>query len=276
MFYTRIIVRCDADFRDILTAELAEAGFDAFIETDGGFEGFVEGTNYDAEIVEDIRRRYAEAQPFLVMEFEKVEKRNWNEEWERNYEPVIVAGQCIIRAAFHRPKREYPYTIIITPKMSFGTGHHETTYLMVQAQLELEHPGKRVMDAGCGTAILSIMASKRGAAHVDAFDVDDWSVLNGKENVEINACTNITVRKGTLREQPFTEPFDIILANINKNVLLEEMDSLRGYLAPHGKMLISGFYEDDIDELLRHGAKLNLRVVKTYRKGDWAALLLTN
>lgn len=276
MFYTRIIVRCDAHFRDILTAELAEAGFDAFIETADGFEGFVEGTNYDGEMTDDIFHRYADAQPSLVFEFEKVEKRNWNEEWEKNYEPVVIADQCIVRAAFHHPKKEYPYSIIITPKMSFGTGHHETTHLMLQAQLELDHSGKRVMDAGCGTAILSIMASKRGAARVHAFDVDDWSVLNGQENVELNDCPNITVRKGTLHEQHFTESFDIILANINKNVLLAEMEPLAACLAPRGNMLISGFYESDIDELLRHGESLNFRLMQTYRRGGWAALLLAN
>ena len=223
MFYTRIIVRCDASFTDILTAELAEAGFDAFIETADGFEGFVEGKNYDEERIENIRQRYTQQLPTLSFEFDKVEKRNWNEEWEKSYEPVVVDSRCIIRAEFHPPTKPYPYDIIITPKMSFGTGHHQTTYLMVQAQLELDHKDKLVMDAGCGTAVLSIMASKLGAVHVHAFDIDEWSVVNGKENAEVNRCDNITIWKGTLHEQQFTEAFDIILANINKNVLLEEM-----------------------------------------------------
>lgn len=274
MFYSRIIVRCTTDFTDILTAELAEAGFDAFIETADGFEGFAEGMNYDEEMVENIRRRYAEQQPLLAFEFEKVEKRNWNEEWEQSYEPVIVSGQCIIRAEFHQPKETYPYEIIITPKMSFGTGHHQTTHLMIQAQLELDHKGKRVMDAGCGTAVLSVMASKLGAADIHGFDIDDWSVLNGKENVEINRCTNVSIRRGTLREQQFTEAFDIVLANINKNVLLAEMAPLRSYLTAEGRMLVSGFYEEDVVKILLHAEKSNLGLLKAYSRDNWAALLL--
>ena len=274
MFYTRIIVRCATDFTDILTAELAEAGFDAFIETADGFEGFAEGMNYDEQMVENIWHRYAEQQPSLAFEFEKIEKRNWNEEWEKSYEPVIVGGQCIIRAEFHPPKETYPYEIIITPKMSFGTGHHQTTHLMIQAQLELDHKGKRVMDAGCGTAVLSVMASKLGAADVHAFDIDDWSVLNGKENIEINRCTNVSIRRGPLREQGFREAFDIVLANINKNVLVSEIGPLRNYLTPTGRMLISGFYEEDVAEILLHAKKSHLGLLKAYSRDNWAALLL--
>lgn len=274
MFYSRITVRCDAGFTDILTAELAEAGFDTFIETPDGFEGFAEGMNYDKEMVDDIWHRYADQQPSLAFEFGKIEKRNWNEEWEKSYEPVIVGDQCIIRAEFHQPAHVYPFDIIITPRMSFGTGHHQTTHLMIQAQLEIDHSGKRVMDAGSGTAVLSVMASRRGAAEVHAFDIDEWSVQNGKENVEINKCTNISVRRGTLREQEFKEPFDLILANINKNVLLAEIGPLRGYLTAAGQMLISGFYQEDVPEILRHTEKFNLRLRKSYNRDNWAALLL--
>lgn len=274
MFYSRINVRCAADLTDILTAELAEAGFDAFIETSEGFEGFAEGMAYDAEMVDDIWHRYAEQQPSLSFEFDRIEKQNWNEEWEKSYEPVIVDGKCIIRAEFHQPTETYPYEIIITPKMSFGTGHHQTTHLMIEAQLEHDHEGKRVMDAGCGTSVLSIMASKRGAAEVHAFDIDDWSVLNGKENVEINRCKNISIRKGTLDEQGFRESFDIILANINKNVLLAQIGPLGGYLTAAGLMLISGFYEQDAAEILRQAEKFNLSLLKAYSRDNWAALLL--
>ena len=274
MFYSRITVRCAPDFIDILTAELAEAGFDAFIETADGFEGFAEGMNYDAEMVDNIWHRYAEQQPTLAFEFEKIEKRNWNEEWEKSYEPVIVGDKCIIRAEFHQPKETYPYEIIITPKMSFGTGHHQTTHLMVHAQLELDHNGKRVMDAGCGTAVLSVMASKLGAAEVHAFDIDDWSVLNGKENAEINRCGNVYIQGGNLRDQAFTEPFDIVLANINKNVLLAEIGPLSRYLTASGRMLISGFYEEDVAEILLQAEKSGLHLLKSYSRDKWAALLL--
>lgn len=274
MSYTRIVVRCDPSFGEILIAELGQAGFDAFIETPEGFDGYAEENNFDGNGVESIRNKYAGTYDFSFT-FERVEKKNWNEEWEKNYEPVIVGNQCIIRADFHQPKETYPYEIIITPKMSFGTGHHQTTYLMVLAQLELDHTRKSVMDAGSGTAVLSILASKLGAAHVYAFDIDEWSVLNGKENIEVNACHNITIHPGTIREQRFENAFDIILANINKNILLADMEALRDHLLRGGNMLISGFYSHDAPEILDRCAKLDLRLIRTYEKDNWVALLLS-
>jgi ribosomal protein L11 methyltransferase len=158
--------------------------------------------------------------------------------------------------------------------MSFGTGHHQTTYLMIKNQMDIDHRGKRVMDAGCGTAILSVMASKLGATEVQAFDIDEWSVSNGRENIEVNRCPNVHNQQGKLSELKFQGLFDIILANINKNVLLEEMRLYQKYLSPSGILLLSGFYSDDIPDLLAEGIRCGLVELKRDELENWAALVM--
>ena len=184
-FYTRLEVVCDPSYSEILMAEIAEAGFDTFMETDSGFEAYAEEDKADRKEVDAIQHKYEHVKPLQFL-YERVEKQNWNEEWEKNVDPIIVDDTVLVRASFHQLNRKFPIEIVITPKMSFGTGHHQTTHLMLSNQLKIDHKDKRVMDAGCGTAILSIMASKVGATDVEAFDIDEWSVLNGKENAEVN------------------------------------------------------------------------------------------
>ena len=254
-------------------AEVAEAGFDTFLETDQGFEAYAEEMKTDATLLEQIKEKYKHVQPLIFFQ-DKVHKQNWNEEWEKNVPPVVVDDRCLIRAAFHKIERKYPYEIIITPKMSFGTGHHQTTYLMVKNQMDIEHQGKHVMDAGCGTAILSVMASKRGAKKIEAFDMDEWSIENGRENAETNRCFNINIRQGTIREFTWTEKFDIVLANINKNVLLDEMEVYAQTLKKGGALLLSGFYVKDIDDLLNEAGKHGLRQQEHDQREGWASLLL--
>jgi ribosomal protein L11 methyltransferase len=205
---------------------------------------------------------------------DKVHKENWNEEWEKNVDPVMVGDQCIIRAEFHKIEKKYPYEIIITPKMSFGTGHHQTTYLMVRNQLSIDHRDKRVMDAGCGTAVLAILASKRGAKSVEAFDIDEWSIENGRENVIKNNCENIRIRQGTILDFTWPTPFDIILANINKNVLMKEMGTYSKQLVTRGLLVLSGFYEGDIPDLVREAKQQGLQLQQQDEKEQWASLVL--
>ncbi len=274
MYYSCLIVICDAEFSEILMAEISEAGFDTFMETDNGFEAYVEMENYDKGQLESIKEKYSQQTP-LSFSINRIEKQNWNEEWEKNYEPIIVDDRCLIRADFHQIEKKYLYEIIITPKMSFGTGHHQTTYLMIKNQLDLDHQNKRVMDAGCGTSILSVMAAKLGAREVEAFDIDEWSVSNGKENIEVNGCSNIVHQQlGKLSDFTFEGKFDIILANINKNVLLDEMELYKSFLQPNGLLLLSGFYTSDISDLLREANPLALQEVRRDEKETWAALLL--
>jgi ribosomal protein L11 methyltransferase len=273
MFYHRLQVICDSDFTEILTAEVAEAGFDTFVEIEKGFEAYAEENNLNQPLLEEIQERYKRVNPLVFIQ-DKVEKQNWNEEWEKNVDPIFVEDQCLIRAEFHKIEKKFPYEIIITPKMSFGTGHHQTTYLMVKNQLKIDHQNKKVMDAGCGTAILSVMASKLGAKEIEAFDIDEWSVPNGVENAEINHCTNIHIRQGKIGDMNFHGKFDIILANINKNVLLSEMKEYAGFLPVKGLLLLSGFYTSDIDDLKKEGALYSLTEVRRDERENWASLLL--
>jgi ribosomal protein L11 methyltransferase len=273
MYYSRLRVICDPDYSEILMAEIGEVGFDSFLETENGFEAYVELENYDKHQLQFIKDKYNK-QTQIVFYQDRIQKQNWNEEWEKNYEPIIVDGKCLIRADFHRIEKKYAYELIITPKMSFGTGHHQTTYLMVKNQMEINHQNKRVMDAGCGTAILSVMASKLGAKEVEAFDIDEWSVSNGKENIEVNGCANIHHQRGKLSDLGFRGKFEIILANINKNVLLDEIKLYKEYLTQGGLLLLSGFYVEDILDLLQEAGQNNLKEVRRDDRENWAALLL--
>jgi ribosomal protein L11 methyltransferase len=273
MYYTRLQVVCDLEFSEILMAEIAEAGFDTFMETEKGFEAYVEEKNFNADLIDSLKEKYKWVNPLLFF-YDQVEKQNWNEEWEKNLQPIIVDDRCLVRAEFHKIEKQYPYEIIITPKMSFGTGHHQTTYLMIQSQLDIDHANKRVMDAGCGTAILSIMASKLKAKEVEAFDIDEWSVINGTENIQNNHCQNIHIHQGKIDDMKFEGKFDLILANINKNILLSEMKSYANYLVACGQLLISGFYTHDIGDLLNEANKHQLTEVSRKDRETWAAVLL--
>lgn len=273
MYYTCLHIKCDPAFSELLIAELAEAGFESFLENDHGFEAYAGQEHYDRAMVDTILQKYETLTP-LNFSFDQIAKQNWNEVWEKSYEPIIVDDKCIIRAEFHQPDREYLYDLIITPKMSFGTGHHQTTYLMIRAQMSIDHRDKRVMDAGCGTAILSIMASKLGAREVEAFDIDEWSISNSEDNIELNGSHNIHHQQGKLSDLHFDGRFDIILANINKNVLLDEMSQYSGYLAPQGQLLLSGFFTSDIPDLLAAAGNYGLTETSRDEKDSWASLLV--
>lgn len=273
MYHTCLSVRCAPELSEILMAELAEANFDTFLENENGFEAYVEEDRYDKSLVETIRQKYSGTAP-LEFSFSRIEKRNWNEEWEKSYTPIVVDNQCLIRADFHQPDKQYPYEVVITPKMSFGTGHHQTTYLMVKNMLGIDHKDRRVMDAGCGTAILSILASKLGAREIEAFDIDDWSVENGNENTAINHCSNVRIQQGKISDVDLSGKFDIILANINKNVLLDELPVYASFLNPDGLLLLSGFLNLDVPDLIKAAKEVNLTEMKTDTKDTWASLLV--
>lgn len=273
MYYTRLQVVCSPEFSEILMAEIAEAGFDTFMETESGFEAYVEQSGYSKRKLNAIRERYSAVNPVIFYQ-DRIEKKNWNEEWEKNYEPIVVENQCLIRAAFHKPAKPYPFEVVITPKMSFGTGHHQTTYLMIKAQLAINHQNKVVMDAGTGTGILAIMASKMGALKVEAFDTDDWSVLNGNENLQVNGCANVTIRQGKISELTFDTNFDIVLANINKNILLNELHRYVACMNPGGLLVLSGFYQKDIPGLLTEAQRCSLKKVQADARENWASLVL--
>lgn len=273
MDYIELLVRCDGTYCDIIQAELAELGFEAFAEEERGFAAYAPVKAFNKAATESILKEYM-MDAALEWEVKTLDKKNWNEEWEKNYDLIEIGNECVVRASFHPPRPDVPYEIIITPKMSFGTGHHQTTKLMLKQQLHLNHQGMRVLDVGCGTAILAIMAFKRGAAEVWACDIDEWCVENGEENCLLNKCPEIQVRLGTLAESGIGGRYDIILANINKNVLLEEMDLYAEFLQPDGHLLLSGFYEEDIEDLLNLAHELGFEEAGRFADGKWASLQL--
>jgi ribosomal protein L11 methyltransferase len=241
------------EFVEVLIAELGTIGYDTFEETDDGFKAYIPVSDFSQSETESALAAYSEMTA-IGFTIENIAAQNWNAEWEKNFPPVIVDNQVYIRASFHPEMPEVPYEIVINPKMSFGTGHHATTSLMVGHQLTLNHVGKRVLDAGTGTGILAIMAEKLGATEVFAYDIDPWPVENTIENLGLNGCCKTKVWQGIASDFKTFEPFDIVLANINRNVLLDEMQYYYDFMLPDADLLLSGFYEEDL-EMLKNAAK---------------------
>jgi len=269
--YIELKVFTDSDFAEIVTAELAEIGFESFIETDEGLNAYIVEEIFDKNNIEEIFSKYA-TQTLITFEFSRVEKKNWNDEWEKNYDTVKIDDICLIRASFH-PSEGFPYEIIINPKMSFGTGHHETTYLMIKNQLKISHVHKVVLDVGCGTGILGIMASKLAASYVEAFDIEEWAVENARENFELNDCKNSNVQLGTIETLHLNKTFDIILANINRNILLKEIPKYSHLLNIDGFLLLSGFYESDAEEIKECAVSGGLKEIEKSVKNSWSAVI---
>lgn len=261
------------DWTEVFIAELAEIGYESFVETDEGVLAYVPKAAFSDELWQAIVAKYRHAVP-AVYELQQIAQRNWNAEWEAGYQPIFIGDQCVVRTTFHQTDRPYPYEIIINPQMSFGTGHHETTALMLENQLATNHQNLRVMDAGCGTGILAIMASQRGAARVDAFDTDEWAVTNAGANIALNRCENIGIQQGTIATAGLADAYDLILANINRNILLAEMPLYARKLSAGGQLLLSGFYEADIAELEKAAQAQGLAKRRQQTKNQWACLLL--
>jgi ribosomal protein L11 methyltransferase len=274
MHYLEFKISCKELFREILIAELAEIGFDSFLETDQGVDAYIEESQFESDSYQEVIDKYQVAAS-IVVEEGLMDKVNWNEEWEKHYDPIMVGEKVYVRASFHDAKPEFEYEILINPKMSFGTGHHATTYLMISHQLEVDHRACRVLDIGAGTGILAIMAHKLGAAHVEAFDIDEWCVENGNENFDLNGMQEIRMGKGTVREVKPQGEFEIVLANINKNVLLDEMEVYASLVKKGGKLFLSGFYEHDIADIEAKANEFSFVKESQKTKDNWAALLLT-
>lgn len=253
---------------EILIAELGEVGFESFMETHNGVKAYVVDEFWSEDILDAIE--ILKSEEFEIsFEYSKIEQINWNEEWERNFEPIEVGENCVVRAPFHK-ERNLPYELIITPKMSFGTGHHETTFMMLQYILEDDFAETTVLDIGCGTAVLAILAEKRGAKNIDAVDIDEWCVENSRENIEHNNCSKITVLQGDASILE-TNKYDVIIANINRNILLEDMEAYVKAMKPDAVLYISGFYSEDLPILKTHGARFNLEFVNKKEKNNWNA-----
>lgn len=272
MDYLELKISCLEDFREILIAELAEIGFDSFLETEEGLDAYAPENEFDRDAFLALIEKY-KLPAQIIWHESKMPKVNWNEEWEKNYDPIAVDDLVFVRASFHQPHPGYKYEIVINPKMSFGTGHHATTFQMLKHQGEIDHKGKRVLDVGSGTGILAIMAHLLGAKEVNAFDIDEWCVENGNENFDLNGLST-RMEIGTIREVNPKGPFDIVLANINKNVLLDEMKIYADLIPPKGYLLLSGFYNEDVDDLLECAKPFGLSLTSKQSKDNWAALIL--
>ncbi len=272
MDYVQVSITCLEDYREILIAELAAIGFDSFLETDSGLEAYVPLALFDRDSFDEVIATYREPASLTVAEG-IVPKVNWNEEWEKNYDPIEVDRLVYVRASFHAPQPGFQYEIVINPKMSFGTGHHATTFQLLSMQGKIDHQGKRVLDVGSGTGILAIMAHLLGAKQVEAFDIDSWCVDNGNENFDLNGVTT-RMGLGTIREVKPQGPYELILANINKNVLLDELAIYSSLLSSQGFLLLSGFYSEDIEDLVQAAWVQGLFLTMQTTKDNWAALCL--
>lgn len=257
---------------EILIAELGYAGFESFEETETGVLAYINKEDWKEDLFEDIF--ILKNEDFEISYTQKeIEQINWNEEWEKNFQAIEVDGKVYVRAPFHEAK-DVEYEIVIEPKMAFGTGHHETTYMMMQYILEEDMQDKVVLDMGCGTSVLAILASKKGAKDLDAIDIDSWCYDNSVENIERNQCPNIQAYQGVVdkldelsdENQP---KYHTILANINRNVLLADIPAYAKHIKPAGHLFVSGFYLEDLPLIQEVANKAGLKFVSNKQRNKW-------
>lgn len=257
----------------ILIAELGDVGFESFVESDNGISAYIQKKDWYDCILSDIQILNSDE---FQISFEKkeIETVNWNAEWEKDFQPIIVDSQCTVRAPFHNVP-DTMYDLVIEPKMSFGTGHHETTYMMIQHILKNDFNGKTVLDMGCGTGVLAILSEKVGAHKIDAIDIDNWCFLNSIENVQRNECDCISVYEGDASLLKGRH-YDVIIANINRNALLNDIGYYSDCLNNEGMLFLSGFYKDDIPLIEEECQKHMLKLAEIKERGQWVALKFIN
>ena len=253
---------------EMLIAQLGYVGFESFVEQDYGVTAYIQKQEWNSKILEDVFM--LNSNEFnITFEHNEIAQTNWNEEWEKNFNPIQVDDLVSIRAPFHT-NPSLQFDIVIEPKMSFGTGHHETTHMMVQHLLALDLDTKKVLDMGCGTGILAIFAEMKGAKPIDAIDIDSWCYENSLENIQRNNCNHITVYEGDA--SLLKEKYDVIIANINRNILLSDIKTYTDCLNENGVLLLSGFYKEDIviieDEVNKHGLTFETMI----QRNNWVAL----
>lgn len=263
-------------FRDLLVYNLGDEGpYDSFEEKKDGLKAYVPTDNFDEQFLHDTIDDLKSMDPDLRVEYTVTDlaDKDYNEEWERQHQPVLVDGFCWVRAPFHPHRDDVKYEIEIEPKMSFGTAHHATTYLMLSLLEQQNVQGMRVLDMGSGTGVLAILAAKKGAAYVEAIDVDEWAYRNAQENFERNGVS-VNALLGDASLLTADKHFDLVLANINRNILLKDMESYATVLNPGGTLMLSGFYEHDVQSLQDKAETLGLRLVQQRSRNEWTALKL--
>ncbi len=258
---------------EILIAELGYAGFESFVETENGVTAYIQKEEWDSHILDDVQ--ILKSDEFKInYTFDEIEQTNWNAEWEKNFQPIVVDNVCTVRAPFHNiPTTKYD--IVIEPKMSFGTGHHETTHMMIEHILNNDFTNKSVLDMGCGTGVLAILAEMKGATKIDAIDIDNWCYINSLENVERNNCKHISVYEGDASLLK-GKSYDVIIANINRNILLVDMSKYVSCLRENGQLFLSGFYSHDIPIIEEECSEYDLKLEESFEKNNWVSLKFIN
>ena len=264
---------CTEVVNDVLSAVLGEVGFESFVEQEGGIAAYIQTALYDEEALKSALDSFPLADTTLTYTYKEAEDKDWNEEWEKNFfQPIVIGNRCVIHSTFHHDVPQAEYDIVINPQMAFGTGHHETTSLIIGELLEAGLQGKALLDMGCGTSILAILARMRGAAPCTAIDIDEWCVRNSLENIELNHVDSISVFQGDASILPDKGPFDVVIANINRNILLNDMKHYVARMNPGARLFMSGFYTDDIPAIREEAERNGLRFVPHKEKNRWAAV----
>ena len=268
LFFT--IITTEDYHQDLLINTLGDIGFDTFEEIESGFKAYIPADEFNSDRLEDALNEYREMFSFSY-EVNLIPQKNWNAEWESNFEPIVIKDKIFVRATFHQPRPEFEYEIVIDPKMAFGTGHHQTTSMMLEHVLESKISGRKVLDMGCGTGILAIMAAKLGAEAITAIDYDPVCYDSAIENAELNGISNIIAICGSKEVIP-NEQYDIILANINRNILLDQLSRYSEVLKLGGELYLSGFYASpDLEMLTDEAAKYNIKYTTHKTNGGWVA-----
>ena len=257
---------------DIIAALAAELGFESFVESEQGTIGYVPINQYDEQALNEALADFPMPDTKVTFTTCEMEDKNWNEEWEKHFfEPIVVDSRCVIHSTFHKDYPKANFDIIINPQMAFGTGHHQTTRLIISYLLDIELNGKTVLDMGCGTSILAILASMRGAKALTAIDIDEWCVNNSIDNLALNNINNIKVFQGDASSLASEGPFDVIIANINRNILLADMQYYVARMNQGGEIYFSGFYESDLPMIQAEAERLGLRYISHRVEKDWTA-----
>jgi len=266
---------CTATVNDVLSAFLGEIGFESFVEESNGIKGYIQQPIYDEETLKEAIAGIPLENVTISYNAQLMEDKDWNEEWEKNFfQPIVIGNRCAIHSTFHKDVPKAEYDILINPQMAFGTGHHETTSLILEELLDAELQNKSLLDMGCGTSILAILAAMRGAKPITAIDIDTWCVDNSKENILLNKVDNITVELGDASSLQGREPFDVIIANINRNILLQDMSSYTACMHKNSEIYMSGFYITDIPMIQEKAESLGLQFIYHKEKNNWAVVKL--
>ncbi len=266
---------CNEIVNDVVSALAGEIGFESFVGCESGLLAYVQQALFDEEVLKEMVTGFPLPDCTITYDIREAEDKDWNEEWEKNFfQPIVIGERCCIHSTFHKDTPQTEYEILINPQMAFGTGHHETTSSIIGELLDADLKGKSVLDMGCGTSILAILASMRGANPLTAIDIDDWCVNNSRDNIALNGIDNITVELGDARLLEGRMPFDVVIANINRNILLTDLPAYAACMHTGSEIYMSGFYVEDIPAIRKRAESLGMEFVHHREKNNWAAVKL--